>query len=155
MYWNSHDPQGNTNSTTEQASIFSTRTVPHNFAYGTSVLCNAHDTNSTTAQAIIFPLEPYNANLLTEHSFPVNPHHYQISHHLQKASRLQENICHTTTHPNRNHTYQINLIQTPVCHILFLQTLLTTNILNKDNVRLRNGGVKDVKINLLKSAPIL
>ena len=97
---------------------------------------------------------PYHATLLTE---PVTLHHHQMANHCQQASHLQEILCHTTTHPNRYHTYQLTLIQTQVFQIILRWTHLTqtTGILNKDNQRVRNFRLKGVTMNLFKSTPIL
>ena len=73
MSWNLYDPQANTNYTTEQASTFSTRTVPHKFSYGISVSRNANGHNSMTAQASPFFTKTVEHNFTYVTKFPSYP----------------------------------------------------------------------------------
>ena len=47
------------------------------------------------------------SNSLTEQ---VTLHHHQMNDNLHQVSHIQEILCHTATHPNRYHTYQMTLI---------------------------------------------
>ena len=104
--------------------------------------------------------EPYHATLLADRSYSVTLHLYfhQITHHFQKESHLQKILCHSTKIPNRYHTYQTTLIQTSVCHILLRHTNYThqnMGVLNEDDIRVRNVGVKVVPEDYLKITPSL
>ena len=93
-------------------------------------------------------------------SFPVtfHLHHHQITHHLHQTSHFQKIILHATNHPSQDHTYQMTLIQTPVCHNLLCRTHMTNPnnvVLNEDDICIINVGVQSIATTLLKFAPIL
>ena len=77
-----------------------------------------------------------------------------MTDNLQQQSHSQEILLHTTQHPNRYHKYKMTLMQTPVHNILACWnhlTLMTPSILNEDDVRAGNVGVKGITMTVLKA----
>ena len=83
-------------------------------------------------------------------------HHHCTANNCQEVPHLKKILRHTTTHPNRYHTFQLNLIQTQVHRIILRHnnlTHLTPGIRNKADINVRNSKGKSVTTTLLKSVP--
>ena len=120
MLWGLHYPKKRKISATAQASTFSTIT-PLSYNSVASVSTQSLNQNSLKEQGTL--------------------HHHLMENHHQQSSHLQEILRHTTTHPKRYHTYQLNPIHTQVHHISVRRTYMThlsPDIINEDDVRVRN-----------------
>ena len=78
----------------------------------------------------------------------MNLHYHHMTNHRQQAPQPQRILPHSTTHQNQYHSYQLNLIQNQVHHIIIWCIHLnhwTPSILNKDNTRIKN--VREIRNN--------